>query len=106
MNHSQPVQPITSPNNLHYVMCELQNDVCVCVCVCVCECVCVCMRAGVCACVQVCVCVCVCHTPSIAFQHLPPNSARFGYATEGGLFISAQLSTDMVSTPREVRVLI
>ena len=37
------------------------------------------------------------HTPSIAFQHLPPNSARFGYATEGALFISAQLSTDAVS---------
>ena len=27
------------------------------------------------------------HTPSIAFRHLPPNSARFGYATEGALFI-------------------
>ena len=26
------------------------------------------------------------HTPSITFQHLPPNSARFGYATEGALF--------------------
>ena len=26
------------------------------------------------------------HTPSIAFQHLPPNSARFSYATEGALF--------------------
>ena len=23
------------------------------------------------------------HTPSTAFRHLPPNSARFGYATEG-----------------------
>ena len=23
------------------------------------------------------------HTPSIAFRHLSPNSARFGYATEG-----------------------
>ena len=32
------------------------------------------------------------HTTSIAFRHLPPNSARFGYATEGTLFISAQLS--------------
>ena len=33
------------------------------------------------------------HTQSIAFRHLPPNSARFGYATEGALFISAaQLS--------------
>ena len=30
------------------------------------------------------------HTPSIAFRHLPPNSARFGYATEGALFISVQ----------------
>ena len=30
------------------------------------------------------------HTPSIAFRHLPPNSARFSYATEGALgFISA-----------------
>ena len=37
------------------------------------------------------------HTPSIAFRHLPPNSARFGYATEGALdFISAQLSSDAV----------
>ena len=27
---------------------------------------------------------------------LPPNSARFGYATEGALFISAQLSSDAV----------
>ena len=26
-------------------------------------------------------------TPSIAFRHLPPNSARFGYATEGALFL-------------------
>ena len=45
------------------------------------------------------------HTPSIAFRHLPPNSARFGYATEGALFISAQLSTDAVSVLRKVRVL-
>ena len=36
-------------------------------------------------------------TPNIAFRHLPPNSARFGYATEGALFISAQLSNDAVS---------
>ena len=34
------------------------------------------------------------HTPSIAFRHLPPNSARFSYATEGALFISAQRSSD------------
>ena len=40
------------------------------------------------------------HTPSIAFQHLPPNSTRFSYATEGVLFISAQLSSDAV-TPSE-----
>jgi len=32
------------------------------------------------------------HTPSIAFRHLPPNSARFSYATEGALFTYAQLS--------------
>ena len=32
------------------------------------------------------------HTPSIAFRHLPPNSAGFSYATEGALFISAQLN--------------
>ena len=25
------------------------------------------------------------HTPSIAFRHLPPNSATGGYATEGAL---------------------
>ena len=46
------------------------------------------------------------HTPSIAFRHLPLNSARFSYATEGALFISAQLSTDAVSALRKVRVLI
>ena len=46
------------------------------------------------------------HTPSIAFRHLPPNSARFSYATEGALFISAQLSTDAVSTLQKVWVLI
>jgi len=46
------------------------------------------------------------HTPSIAFQHLPPNSAGFGYATEGALFISAQLSSDAVSALRKVWVLI
>ena len=46
------------------------------------------------------------HTPSTAFRHLPPNSARFSCATEGALFISAQLSTDAVSALRKVRVLI
>ena len=48
----------------------------------------------------------LCHTPSIAFQHLPPNSARFSYATEGALFISAQLSSDAVSALRKVLALI
>ena len=42
------------------------------------------------------------HTPSIAFRHLPPNSARIGYATEGAPFISAQLSTDAVSGLRKL----
>ena len=41
------------------------------------------------------------HTPSTAFRHLPPNSARFSYATERALFISAQLSTDAVSALRK-----
>ena len=45
------------------------------------------------------------HTPSIAFRHLPPTSARFSYATEGALFISAQLSTDAVIGLRKVWVL-
>ena len=47
-----------------------------------------------------------CHTPSITFRHLPPNSARFSYASEGVLFISAQLSSDAVSALRKVWVLI
>ena len=46
------------------------------------------------------------HTPSIAFRHLPPNSARFSYAIEGALFMSAQRSTDAVSALRKVRELI
>ena len=37
---------------------------------------------------------------------LPPNFARFIYATEGTLFISAQLSSDAVSALRKVWVLI
>ena len=48
----------------------------------------------------------MCHTPSTAFRHLPPNSVRFSYVTEGALFISAQLFTDAVSALRKVRVLI
>ena len=27
----------------------------------------------------------VTHSASVAFRHLPPNSARFGYAPEGAL---------------------
>ena len=54
----------------------------------------------------VCVCVCVCDTPSTAFWHLPPNSARFSYATEGALFISTQLSSNAVSAFQKVQVLI
>ena len=46
------------------------------------------------------------HSPSTAFWHLPPNSARFSYATEGALFISAQLSTNAVSALRKVWVVI
>ena len=46
------------------------------------------------------------HAPSIAFRHLPPNSARIAYATEGALFISAQLSTDTVSALQKVWVLV
>ena len=42
------------------------------------------------------------HTPSIAFRHLPPNSARFSYATKGALFISAQLFTEAASVLRKV----
>ena len=45
-------------------------------------------------------------TPSTVFRHLPPNSARFNYATEEALFISAQLSTDAVSALPKVWVLI
>ena len=55
---------------------------------------------------QRCTPACILHTPSIAFRHLPPNSARFGYATEGAPFISSQLSTDAVSALRKVLVLI
>ena len=53
-----------------------------------------------------CACACVCDTPSTAFGHLPPNPARFSYATVGALFISAQLSSDAVSALRKVPVLI
>ena len=48
----------------------------------------------------------VCDVVMGAFRHLPPNSARFSYASEEALFISVQLSTDGVSAPRKVWVLI
>ena len=44
------------------------------------------------------------HTPSTTFWHLPLNSPRFSYATEGALFISAQLYTNVVSALRKVWV--
>ena len=46
------------------------------------------------------------HTPSITFRHLPPNSARFNYTTEGVLHISVQLSSDVISALWKVPVLI
>ena len=46
------------------------------------------------------------HSPSITFRHLPHNSVKTGYATEGALFIFAQLSIDAVSAFRKVWVLI
>ena len=36
--------------------------------------------------------------PSVAFWHLPSNSARIGFATEGALLISARLSADAAIT--------
>ena len=48
----------------------------------------------------------VCDVVMGAFRHLPPNSARFSYASEEALFISVQLSADAVSAPRKVWVLI
>ena len=32
--------------------------------------------------------------PSLVFWHLPANSAGIGYATDGALFISSQLSSE------------
>ena len=46
------------------------------------------------------------HTLSISFRHLPPDSARTGYALKRALFISEQLSTDAVSALPKVWVLI
>ena len=48
----------------------------------------------------------IAHTLSIAFQHLPPNSARFSYTIGGALFISIQLSTDEVNVLWKVWLLI
>ena len=44
------------------------------------------------------------HTPTVSFRHVPPNSARIGYATERALFLSARLATDAVSALRKVWV--
>ena len=46
------------------------------------------------------------HTPSIVFWDHLPNSARIGYATEGALFVSMQLSANTVSALSKVWVLI
>jgi len=43
---------------------------------------------------------------SLSGTSVPPNSARFIYATEGALFVSAQLSSDAVSALRKVLALI
>ena len=40
------------------------------------------------------------HTPSIAFRHLPPNYARFSYATEGALFLCNCPPTQSVSSEK------
>ena len=45
-------------------------------------------------------------TSTILRASLSGASARIVYATEGALFISAQLSTDAVNVLRKVRVLI
>ena len=29
-----------------------------------------------------------CHTPGIAFRHLPPNNARFGYASKVNMVLN------------------
>ena len=52
--------------------------------------------------------LCVCarsQTPRAAFQHLPPNSVVTGYANEGALFTSVQLSTDSQPPRRKIWVL-
>ena len=51
-------------------------------------------------------CVCVMHILSIAVRHFPPNSARTGYVTEGALFITVQLSTNVVSALWKVWILV
>ena len=54
-------------------------------------------------------CVCVSHSEPHSEHHFPAPSFKLcqtGYTSEGALFISAQLSTDMVSALRKVWVLI
>ena len=50
--------------------------------------------------------LCCPHTLSTAFWHLPPDSARMGYATEGALFITVQLSAGAVIALRKLWALI
>ena len=45
------------------------------------------------------------HTPSIAFHHLPPNSARFSYATEGALKSPRSCPATRSARLRKLRVL-
>ena len=42
------------------------------------------------------------HTPSrISFRHLPPDSARTGYATDGALYIAQRSCPPTLSAPSE-----
>ena len=41
------------------------------------------------------------YTPGLASWHLPPNTARTAYATEGALYTIVHLSTDAVSAKRK-----
>ena len=43
---------------------------------------------------------------ALVYDSLPSTTAVFSYATEGALFISAQLSSDAVSALRKFRVLV
>ena len=47
-----------------------------------------------------------CHTQSLAFRHLPPDSAVIGYATEGVLFTSHTCPPTLSAPSEKVLVLI